>query len=244
MANYSFLRLFKKVETLEHAEKEYWIRYINKREHLKREYPEGIPMKIIYPDGIFNTREKHGSYHVDLEGNYYVASSELDGFILPGPQEVPLPWYLLFTGSKRYFRKSIEALDALDSAWKRISRILREKTFNLEQEKATVYFLQQCSRSALESFLKYLRDGEEDGFMELNYGEVEFLIDPLFADRIETDKKRLIFPRQIMAGLEALEQGRQKDANDAFEEISLIHSQIRGTDDSRIEMDLPIDPFF
>ena len=244
MANYSFLRLFKKVETLDPAEKEYWIRYINKREHLKREYPEGIPMKIIYPDGIFNTREKHGSYHVDLEGNYYVASSELDGFILPGPQEVPLPWYLLFTGSDRYFRKTVDALDALDSAWKRISRILREKSFNLDREKATVYFLQQCNRATLESFLKYLRDEEEDGFMELNYGEVEFLIDPLFADRIEADKKKLIFPRQIMAGLEALEEDRHKDANEAFEEITLIHSQIRGGDESRLEMDLPIDPFF
>jgi len=243
MANYSFLRLFKKVETLDHEEKEYWIRYINKREHLKREYPEGIPMKIIYPDGIFNTREKHGSYHVDLEGNYYVASSELDGFILPGPQEVPLPWYLLFTGSDTYFRKTVDALSALECARERISRILKEKSFNLEREKATVYFLQQCNRRGLESFLRYLKEEEQDSFMELNYGEVEFLIDPLFADRIESDKKKLIFPRQIMVGLEALDKGQHEEANEAFEEVSLIHSQIHGAEDAQLELDVPFDPF-
>lgn len=243
MSSYSFLRLYKRVEDLEGAERDYWLKYINKREHLKREYPEGIPMKIIYPEGIFNTREKHGSYHVDLEGNYYVSSSDLDGFIVPGPQEVPLPWYLLFLEAKTYFRNTREALETLEMARNRITRLLKDTSFNLVTEKASVYFLQECNTAALDSFLQYLGEEEPSGFMELNYGEVAFLIDPIFADRIELDKKKLIFPGQIVHGLDALEKGDHARANDCFEEITIIHSQIRSAEDARMEMDVPFDPF-
>jgi len=231
------------VESLDPAEKKYWVTYINKREHLKREYPDGIPMKILYPDGIFNIREKHGSYHVDKLGRYFVSSLELDGCMLPGPDEVPLHWYLLFTGARKYFSRIGEALHDFDTTKNRIAHILENLSFNLEKEKSTVYFLQQCGKQELDSFGKYLAQEDMEGYIELNYGEVEFLIDPLFADRIEEDKKKLIFPRQVISALDLIERNERRQANELFEEVCLIHRQIRRAEEAKIELDAPFDPF-
>lgn len=243
MATYSFLRIYRAVETLEPAERKYWETYINKREHLKREYPEGIPMKVLYPEGLFNQQEKHGSYHVDEQGRQFVSSLELDGCMLPGPDEVPLSWYLLYTGANNYFRRIRSALSAFQGNRKRIERIIRECSFNLEKEKSTVYFLQQCGKQELEAFARYFSQEDREGFVELNYGEVEFLIDPLFADRIEEDKKKLLFPRQITSALELIDKDERASANDLFEEVCLIHRQIRGAEEAKIELDAPYDPF-
>jgi hypothetical protein len=243
MATYSFLRIFRNIDSLEASERNYWLTYIHKREHLKNEYPEGIPMKVLYPEGVFNVREKHGSYHIDESGRLYVSSIELEGCVIPGPDEVPIPWYLLFTGSERYFRRIEEALAALEENRRRVVGLVENLSFNLEKESSTVYFLQQCSGQELDAFAKYLGQEDRQGFVELNYGEVEFLIDPLLAARIEEDKRRLLFPRQITAALELIDVGRRNSANELFEEVCLIHRQIRSAEDAKIELDAPYDPF-
>ncbi|MCK4906871.1 MAG: hypothetical protein KAS64_04945 [Spirochaetes bacterium] len=243
MATYSFLRIYRDIDTLEPDEKDYWTKYINKREHLKREYPEGIPMRVLYPEGAFNVREKHGSYYVDQDGKYFVSSLDIDGCMLPGPDEVPLSWYLLFTGSNSYFKRTGEALQVFGHNKNRIEYIVNNISFNLEKEKSTVYFLQQCDKQELNSFSKYLSQEDRRGFIELNYGEVEFLIDPLFADRIDKDKKKLIFPKQINKALDLIEKDERINANNLFEEVCLIHRQIKSAEESRIELDAPYDPF-
>ena len=227
MANKSCLRLYRSIESLESMEKGYWKTYIAKREHLKREYPQGIPMRVLFPSGVFDVKEFRGSYAIDGQGKIYVTSSEIESSFIPGPQEVPLPWYLLFTESERYLVSMSEALKALESSCALIKSVLARCRFNLTHEESTIYFLQHCQPDNLAGLASYLGCDDDVGFIELMYAELSLDADPLIASRILEDKRMQLFPRQIHSALGALAEGQYALAEDLFEEVCLIHRYLR-----------------
>jgi hypothetical protein len=229
MAKKSCLRLYRSIESLEPAEKEYWKAYITKREHLKREYPQGIPMRILFPSGVFEVKEFRGSYAIDGQGKIFVTSSEIDSASIPGPQEVPLPWYLLFTESERYLVGMDNALKALEANCALIRTALDHCRFSLTREESTIYFLQHCDPDNLAGLASYLACDDDVGFIELMYSDLGLDADPLIASRILEDKRMQLFPRQIHSALGALIDGNYSIAEDLFEEVCLIHRYLRAS---------------
>jgi len=223
MANKSCLRLYRGIESLEPIEKSYWKAYINKREHLKREYPHGIPMRVLFPTGVFDVKEFHGSYAIDGQGNIFVTSPTLESSSMAGPQEIPFPWYLLFTESDRYLVSMSGALKALEAACALIRNILDHCRFNLVREESTIYFLQHCQPDNLAGLASYLASEDDVGFIDLVYSDVSFGLDSLISSRILEDKRMLLFPRQISTALHALLEGNYSVAEDFLEEVCLIH---------------------
>lgn len=217
------LRLFRAVETLDPAERDYWQGWINKREHLKREYPQGIPMRILFPDGLFNMHELYGAYCIGLDGRAWITSNSIEGCSVPGSHEVPLPWYLLFAWTRSYLASMDEALASLERAGNLIRTILEEQRFNLLQEESSIYLLQHCQPPHLASLAAYLASEDGVGYIELVYGDTGLACDPLIAERILEDKRLRIFPRQIATALEVLAAGQHFQAEQLLEEVCLIH---------------------
>jgi hypothetical protein len=204
-------------------EKAYWKAHVTKREHLKREYPHGIPMHVLFPSGIFDVKEFKGSYAIDGHGKIFIASPEIKATSMPGPQEIPFPWYLLFLESEHYLIGMGAALRSLETGCHMIKQVLDQCRFNLIDEESIVYFLQHCQPTTVAGLASYLASEDDVGFVELCYSDLSLNADPLIAARILEDKRMLLFPRQIVSGLTALLEGNPGIAEDLLEEVCLIH---------------------
>lgn len=229
MPTTSSLRLFRNLDSLDPDDREYWRGYIAKREHLKREYPQGIPMRILYPTGLFNARELHGAYTIDGSGRPFIASAEIAGTSLPGPREIPLSWYLLFAFADSYVAPLDVALASLERAGRMLGTILDSRRFDLVREESSVYFLQRCQPQDVAGLAAFLGSEDDLGFIELQYGDTGLACDPLIAARILEDKRTHLFPRQLAAALDALVDGNHALAEELFEEVCLIHRYLRET---------------
>lgn len=217
------LRLFRAIDTLDPAERDYWQGWVNKREHLKREYPQGIPMRILFPAGIFSMRELHGAYCIGPDGRAWVTSASIEGCVIPGSREVPLPWYLLFAWTREYVASMDEALASLERAGNLIRAILEIQRFDLLREESCIYLLQHCRPPHIASLAAYLASEDGAGYIELVYGDTGLACDPLISGRILEDKRLHIFPRQIATALELLTAGQHLQAEELLEEVCLIH---------------------
>ncbi|MDR2734387.1 MAG: hypothetical protein LBC99_07085 [Spirochaetota bacterium] len=223
MAHASSLRLYRNIESLDMPEREYWKAHVTKREHLKREYPHGIPMHVLFPSGIFDAKEFKGSYAIDGQGTIFIASPEIKATSMPGPQEIPFPWYLLFLESEHYLTGMGAALHSLERGCMMIKHALDQCRFSLIEEESVVYFLQHCQPGTIAGLASYLASEDDVGFVELCYSDLSLGADPIIAARILEDKRMLLFPRQILAGLTALLEGSQSIAEELLEEVCLIH---------------------
>lgn len=229
MATTSSLRLFRSVEALEPAERAYWQAWITKREHLKREYPQGIPMRILFPAGIFSMRELHGAYCIGPEGKAWITSASIEGCTIPGPHEVPLPWYLLFAWSRDYVVSIDEALASLERAGCLIRSILETQRFDLVREESCIYLLQHCRPAHIASLAAYLASEDDTGYLELVYADTGLACDPLISGRILEDKRLHLFPRQIALALESMAAGQHGQADELLEEVCLIHRYLEAS---------------
>lgn len=227
MPTSSFLRLFIHTDKLDGSEQQYWETYINRREHLKREYPEGIPIKVLYPEGLNGASLRHGSYFINPDGEYFVSIPDNRDCLIPGNGNTPVYWYLLFLKHPNYFRNIAEALQSYRSARMRMEQAFRNLHFNLAEEPSTVAFLQKCAEKELHAFEHYLSGEDPAGYLELIYADFGTGLDPLLLDRLDEDRQRMIFPGMIERGLHALESGNRSEAERCFEEIILLEQQYR-----------------
>ncbi|HPH01927.1 MAG TPA: hypothetical protein PK297_03100 [Spirochaetota bacterium] len=223
MPTTSSLRLFRAVDKLDPPEQAYWQGWINKREHLKREYPQGIPMRILFPTGLFSIRELHGAYCIGPDGRAWITSAGIEGCQIPGPREVPLPWYLLFAWTGDYVASLDEALASLERSGHLIRSILEHERFDLVREESCIYLLQHTLPSHIASLAAYLASEDDTGYIELAYGDTGLSCDPLISARILEDRRRHIFPRQIASALEYIAAGQHGPAEELLEEVCLIH---------------------
>lgn len=223
----SFLRLFIHTDKLDETEQHYWDTYINRREHLKREYPDGIPIKVLYPEGLNGAAVRHGSYYINPEGEYYVSIPDNPDCLLPGDRIIPIYWYLLFLDHGSYFRRTGDALHSFRQARRQFEAAYHGLSFNLAEEPSTVYVLKQCNSGNTIAFENYLSGEDPDGYLELIYADFGSDLDPLLLDRLDEDRSQLIFPRLIKRGLSALQQGARKEADLCFEELALLHREYR-----------------
>ncbi len=224
MKKTSSLRIYRNLKSFDTTLRNRWKQQINKKEHLKLEYPNGIPMKILYHSGLFEDEFNRGKYRFDENGEFFVFSPDIDGCLINGNREVPLLWYLLFTGEDNYTISIKNANQNYHSNVEKLNTILTTKVSR--PKKANKYFLDQCSTKRLLAFEKFFFQEDENGFVELAYGNFKLSVNHIIADRVEEDKKKLLFPKEIQISLEYLLKEEYSKANSILVEITSIHQEL------------------
>jgi len=224
MRKTSSLNIYRNINSLENSLKEQWEKAINIKEHLKLEYPDGIPMKVLYHSGIFEENFIAGRYKFDENGECFIFSPEIDGCLINGNREVPLVWYLLFTEENNYSINIEKAFLNYQTNIDKLEKILEQKSKGFKD--ATKYFLNQCNQKQLLAFKNFFFQEDKQGFVELAYADFGISIKPIVTDRINEDKKKLLFPKEIQVGLDLLLKKEYSKANSILVEITSIHREL------------------